>query len=467
MVQLPEQELEMSLGKLRRKCTNRSVVPVGVMFFVALAFALRNIKTTATTIAPEENRGQRVAAADYFLGGSPLKVTVKVTNQNHPSTILNDSIPCIDADITKTCCVSWNVNMDDWWLHRPDWQLSLENDTHQCFQQSTHSQLDFLRELHSIQWNQTFNCSQVKYRSVFNEGFSASLMHLMQGFMSAYLQQTPFQITRHWEGAIWNFAGNHPKIKGGNYTNVTCASRDPLCYFLPISHCKAPFGRASEGAVSRPLFQRRPVHPYMKWYMSRPQQWLRRRVYLYLQEKLIGDTSALRNSTLQPLVAFHVRRTDVVLEYRKGDKRQYFPLQDYLTACHAKKGDSIILFTDDETTIEELALHPDINFIYIQKGRFRGSNGGFSEHVPSGNPMLEVVAILAEFKLATLCDTLVHTRSGFATLLQELMRLPHPNMTTIAIDESYKGHRVSEIEFMAKLGNAMNATVNATVSVVT
>jgi hypothetical protein len=154
---------------------------------------------------------------------------------------------------------------------------------------------------------------------------------------------------------------------------------------------------------------------------------------------------------VQPLTAFHLRRTDVVLERRKHDIRQYFPLKDYLDACHAKKGDSIVLFTDDMSTIEELALHPEINFIYFQKERFRGTNGGFSGHVPSGNPMVEVVAILAELKLAAHCNVLVHTKSGFATLLEHIMRFPWPNMTTIKIDDNYKGHRVSEKEFMNNL----------------
>jgi hypothetical protein len=400
-----------------------------------------------STIAKEKQQGGPRTAAknlqDGVLGTAML---------------FNDSMPCLelDADTTKSCCVSWNVNVDDWWLHHPEWQVSLENDTHQCFQPSTHSQLAFLRELHSIQWNQTFNCSQVKFKAVFNEGFAASISHLMQGFMSAYLQKQPFQITRHWHGAIWNYAGIHD---GGNGTNVTCASKDPSCYFLPISHCQAPFDLSSPGNVKRPKFQRVEVQPYMRWYMTRPQQWLRHAVYLYLQEQLIGDTAPLRNSSLQPLTAFHVRRTDVVLERRKKDTRQYFPLKDYLDACHAKKGDSIVLFTDDMTTIEELALHPDINFIYFQRKRFRGAKGGFSGHVPSGNPMMEVVAILAELKLATHCQTLVHTTSGYSKLLEAVMRFPQPNVTTIKIDDSYKGHRVSQGEFMKDLAMKMNRTV--------
>lgn len=50
-----------------------------------------------------------------------------------------------------------------------------------------------------------------------------------------------------------------------------------------------------------------------------------------------------------------------------------------------------------------------------------GAEGGFDGHIPSKDPPYDLVAILAELKLASQCTKLVHGDSGFATLISQAM----------------------------------------------
>lgn len=269
----------------------------------------------------------------------------------------------------QRCCAPWDINMDVWWTNRPDWDVALQNATHQCFDPmpENHTMLPFIQNLHAIQWNTSFNCSEVHYRTLLNSGFANNLQDLMKGFMSAYLQRKPFQITKHWSGARWNFAV---------FQNVSiCPDESEKCYFLPITHCKAPYGHGNKDQINKPLLLKeyQPLHPYMKRYMFREQQWVRKAIYEYVQTKLIDGTGNHITSLQEPCKVFHVRRTDVVIEPHASYRRKYFPLGDYINASKAKPGDTLLLLTDDVSAIEEVPLYPQYNWRYVNKTRFRGS----------------------------------------------------------------------------------------------
>lgn len=51
------------------------------------------------------------------------------------------------------CCGQWEINADPWWIHRPHWEISSENDTHFCFTPMRDvNRTVFLRDLHQLQW---------------------------------------------------------------------------------------------------------------------------------------------------------------------------------------------------------------------------------------------------------------------------------------------------------------------------
>jgi hypothetical protein len=161
-------------------------------------------------------------------------------------------------------------------------------------------------------------------------------------------------------------------------------------------------------------------------------------------DKVLGDLCTV----------LHVRRTDILLD---RDGRQYYPLADYLSAIPIRNvtgstattdatGSTtdrvgidnvsqeqpklIVVLTDDASTIDEFALfsQDDYTFVYSNKTRFRGTEGGHSGHVPTQDPTEEFVFMLAEFQIAQMCGrTLIQTRSGFAMLIHEYMNIANFN----------------------------------------
>lgn len=290
-----------------------------------------------------------------------------------------------------------------------------------------------------------------------------------------------FSITKHWPGAVSTYVGI---TKGSNVTNITCPRADFSCYFLPIHSCphsSIPFGHqrvpdnAPKGDAKLILVEKQ---AFLKAYMTRPHQQWRRKIYDYLHEHLV-NLHLLQENKQQKYTAIHVRRTDVALEKRTN--RQYFPLKDYIDAANnpllnvhanstnarttqpATHKNTFLLFTDDQTTIDEMSLFSNTTmFVYMNKTRYRGTQGGFAGHIPTNSPADEMVAILAELYIAgTYGHGLVHTKSGYAYLLQQWITmgitssLPSSQqaqvVVDIAIDQLYKGPRINEQVFMAGL----------------
>ena len=71
--------------------------------------------------------------------------------------------------------------------------------------------------------------------------------------------------------------------------------------------------------------------------------------------------------------------------------------------------------------------YPGYNWMHLDRPRFKGAEGGWQNHIPSGVPELEVIIILSTMKLAQKCDSLVCGRSGFSMLLWGYMQ--HENGT--------------------------------------
>lgn len=112
---------------------------------------------------------------------------------------------------------------------------------------------------------------------------------------------------------------------------------------------------------------------------------------------------------------------------------------EYIDKGQIKKGDTIVLLTDDASTIEEVEKHhaTNYNWIYLQRKRRRGTEGGFNQHIISDEAM-EVVSIMAEVKMASQCNRLVAGHSGFVTTI------------TDGMDASGKGYKVLSVQTRVK-----------------
>jgi hypothetical protein len=150
-------------------------------------------------------------------------------------------------------------------------------------------------------------------------------------------------------------------------------------------------------------------------FVTRKQLWLRRAVFDYKELfKRESNWSEKSDCTVM-----HVRRGDVIL-----DTRHYYPVSFYVEMIPKEKLNDpnhyVFLLTDDSGAIEEAhEFFPNIKWTYFNRPRHNGSTSGWEDHTPSGDPALEVIAILSAFDLVQDCSTLVHGTSGFTNYIYQ------------------------------------------------
>jgi hypothetical protein len=83
----------------------------------------------------------------------------------------------------------------------------------------------------------------------------------------------------------------------------------------------------------------------------------------------------------------------------------------------------LFLLTDDANAVgEALALHGQHRWMYVDRPRFRGAEGGWENQLPSGNPKFEIVAMMGIFQLVKRCGTtFVFGSSSFSDYIKGLL----------------------------------------------
>ena len=250
-------------------------------------------------------------------------------------------------------------------------------------------------------------------------GFGLDTLTLADRLLYGYQNKRPFQLIRN----EWKYAVSPDK------TFKVCPNASAFCFFLPIGKCPAgvhqinPDGEWSLDAKIKNPAQRQ----WLRVHVTRPQQWFRKRLYEYMKERFPWEVRT-------PCVAMHVRRSDVVKE-----SRRYTSITKYLEKVPVLKSRrimNIMLFTDDAHAIgETVELHPDYNWMYMNKRRYRGTEGKQGVYMPSHDPVMEVLDIYSTFRLAMHCDILVHSKSAFSPAIYDYMASTRRNITRIEIDK--------------------------------
>jgi hypothetical protein len=260
---------------------------------------------------------------------------------------------------------------------------------------------------------------------LWGSGWAADFNNVIHGFVNAVMNNRPMQMLL--TDLSWNYAGN--PVDG---SNPVCPSRDLFCYYLNYSSC-APVPENLTNAIgmagNRGDINEREFG-WASWayeYGTRPQIWLRREIYNFV-------SSSIKIST--PCTVMHVRRGDVGMDLAN---RPYYDIKEYFDAARGNLSYNIFLLTDDQNAIDEaLTEFPQYNWMYINRPRFKGSSGGWQNHVPSNDSKHEVVVIESIFRLVRKCEKLVHTHSGFSDYIYRSMNgaerisfnKPNPEATT-------------------------------------
>ena len=317
-------------------------------------------------------------------------------------------------------CLSWDYVMDDWWTHHPEWDVVNETSDRLCFQEFHDKNAALYRRLYNHQWGPRVNCSKVYTRYMWSSGWGADFENVQFGLLQSLHNGEPFAIRNLPQKNWWHYAA----VKSDG-SNATCPAKDMSCYFLPLGKCPPNSGRVDKDYVRLASSLHTHVRPTYH-YVTRPQQWLRREVWDYVQPVL----SVLQASP--PCSVVHVRRTDVVLH--SSQSRKYYAVADYVDMLPKERrqphaNGTIFLLTDDATAIDEaMEFFPQLPWYFLNRTRHRGREGGWENQTPSKSPKQEVVLILATLRLVKQCDYFVHGASKFSDAIYMSMREARPRV---------------------------------------
>jgi len=246
---------------------------------------------------------------------------------------------------------------------------------------------------------------------MWNSGWNANLFNVIDGLHSALRKGRPVQIVE----SRWNYADPSvkptPENKG---VPAACPRKNMFCFFLPISNCvpgetgaKGSFLEGKLDAIKRQA---------LYTYATRPQTWLRKSIYEFMHKQ---ETTI---PIVTPCAVIHCRRGDVMSD-TGNHVRRYHRIAEYIDMAKSVLHKNILLLTDDQNAITEAKTEfPDYNWMYMDRPRYRGNEGGWERLIPSNDASFEVTVLLSTFKLAAKhCNQFVFSNSGFAGLLSQHM----------------------------------------------
>jgi hypothetical protein len=116
---------------------------------------------------------------------------------------------------------------------------------------------------------------------------------------------------------------------------------------------------------------------------------------------------------------------------------------------------TFLLLTDDANAIGEALVQygQQYSWMYLDRPRHRGAEGGWENQVPSGDPRMEVVAILAEARILRQCaTTLVYSISSLAYyFIGMLEEKYHPTVTSPSRAEDGGDSQVAPLPLLINL----------------
>jgi len=293
-----------------------------------------------------------------------------------------------------------------------------------------------------------------------NHGWGVDIGHLLGVTRSAWAKGEPIHIRVAQlvhpggqpvapEGVVpwWHYSVGYLKVKADHYAKSgsgprpakpgepaymytappVCANKDLSCFFKPIP-CTPPDGFAAFRSAMDVLPGG--LKGWLALFETRqrllvPHKWLQLEVD--------------RRVALVPVVSgqcavLHVRRSDTSLNHGWGNMAnqsapsqfRFIPVAEYLETGGEKAQSlnitTIFTITDDASAIDELnALNESQTsgraIVYLKRKRFRGAEGGWENHFPSGSALEEVLTILTIEAIVKRCILWIGTKSSFSKFL--------------------------------------------------
>lgn len=331
-------------------------------------------------------------------------------------------------------CLPWSINSDAWWSHHPQFEVFAEDITHTCFRKIIDlGKRRMFEDIYNVQFGSS--CDKVNTRRMWSSGLASDLKNVMDGLAYARESEIPFALTKE----PWHYA--KPKMAPPDSAIRACPSEDMFCYFLPLSNC-TPGEEANDLEVHTDKHEVLVKEgSWIQEYATRQQTWFRKAIIDYMHSPpLEGDWKL-------PCTTIHVRRSDVVLHGKTS--RRYFPLDDYLKT-HVPVHNNILLLTDDHNVLGEArSKHPQHNWIYLNRTRFQGTEGGWENQLPSMDPTLEMTILYSLLRWVKSCDSFIRSSTNFGDMLQVSMQNSNASAAIGRVEELYDNEEVHSIEHSA------------------
>uniref|UniRef100_A0A7S0H9D5 Uncharacterized protein n=1 Tax=Amorphochlora amoebiformis TaxID=1561963 RepID=A0A7S0H9D5_9EUKA len=310
-----------------------------------------------------------------------------------------------------------------------------------------HPELEVYRALDRLQHDQASgNCAANGQSKYWCSGWHADLWYAARGSLNlALTNNRPLSLV---------FPDvckeSHKKfVKAWHYAADACEAKDLSCYFLNYTSCPRPekFDKSKEmfdlkrtipdkfeslfsnhhalkGKSTVKLWDVHNAAPgefynfLLYMYLTRMRYWVRQEVMKRVEEFKLKE----------PCAVMHVRQNDIALH--DNWRRFYYPLSAYIgeakDAIDAMGIKTIFLMTDSGDVIDETKKHPEFEWRWMEKHRFRRNEKiNFENQFPSGSPKEESIALLTLFHLASECRLFIGGVSGFGTLAYRYMCLLH------------------------------------------
>jgi len=344
-----------------------------------------------------------------------------------------------DDPLREPFCVPWTVDIDEWWVQNPQWEIAIQNRTFQCFSPIPENEKsDLLNQLFEIQFHDKCNPESVVTKVVSNSGWGVDFAHVVDGLQLALSKRemvAPVLLVP------WQYS-----VGRTHRTTRDCKEADMSCYFLPLSSCASHkgirhFARETRASFTSHWygFYNRAQTRWLIQYATRAKTWLRK------EATLLAASLHLQS----PCTVFHVRRADVVLHGRFS--RQYHKVEDYFHQGGSLVRDNILLLTDDANAIGEAQRYvedqcPSKHLFYIDRQRHAGAEGGFENQIPSGDPRAEVTVLMAITQLVQQCDVIVHSKSNLSDMLLAFMMEANPFTKRVDLDQGKRHDEIHNAE---------------------
>jgi hypothetical protein len=400
------------------------------------------METEQPAISDRKKLSQETASRAISTSSPPIVNSISLGAIPTKSKMTSTLIPFNPSlfDTTRPFCVEWHIDTDDWWTHRPDWVVTAENETHYCFGPMVKAttvygtaKAQFFRNLYDNQFRN--NCSNLYTRGMVNQGWGSDLRGVFEGLAYGMEQQRPVQFASD-DRRPWLYTVGPQAVINGTRQFVNeqaarqpaaCPTKNLECYFLPMCGCTP--GRSQDTQYPSSKNYDSPKGGWYLEYATRTKTFLRRRMYSFLSER----APVMRT----PCTVMHVRRADIVINPWGNATRRYHPIEDYMEAARkdAILHENILLMTDDLNAISEAKFkYPQYHWMYMNRTRHRGAEGGFENQIPSGDPVEEVVALLSEISLVRHCTSIVHTFSSLPYYLRAIMSSQHGAHGVVKLD---------------------------------